>query len=344
MNATIKIEISPRNAVPEKGRAEWLERHGVPADTAVVSFTAPIAVWARLPGTLNADGTVSLSTYGASPSAKLYDRLKRLALRRVAESGSPDAEIGDFVEDAIDAILYEEEQRAEALAVEKRAAEKAREEEDRRVRDAGIESALRRGKDGAWESISSTLNERVFGWQALRAEVARRNEADRLEGEARTRELVARHGTESQRQRLAEGLLPPEEVSELLADVAFRGLAGEPAYAKIQRAEVTHADDCDCGQDIYDSYRGPADAVSAEVFARVLELRAKLEASLPGLRDALPGAEVAQTIQVHRLWCEGEDCGSVERFGLLVAVSWRGAKVLREFSLDSLDSTKGGAS
>jgi len=146
--------------------------------------------------------------------------------------------------------------------------------------------------------------------------------------------LVTHHGTDSQRQRLAEGLLPEHEVTTLLRCVALDPVKAS-LYVKLQPSDVEHDDDC--GDNVDPKFSGTVedvdDGLSTSEYAALVTLRAKVEDALPGLRDALPNAAVTQTLRQHRCWCDCEDSAAICRRGLLVTVTWHGLEASREYGL-----------
>ena len=161
MNATVKITINPRDAVPTEGRVAWLDRHGVLPESAEISVTAPLATWARVAG-VEADGTVRCHRYDS-----LYGQLSRTALAIVSATGSVPEELGAGALELI-AVKREAEEASRVAAQRARDAEAAARNASavEAIRAAGLEAIVRRTKSGWVSTYEDDSSERVANVRA----------------------------------------------------------------------------------------------------------------------------------------------------------------------------------
>lgn len=133
------------------------------------------------------------------------------------------------------------------------------------------------------------------------------------------------HGTESQKDREANGRLPVQEIldqrkAELLPDLR--------PYERITREDVEHSPLCDESEApsfrAWD-YDGP---VSAETWAEYMAIEY-------AVKLLNPDGTAAVKMRAHRGVCPNEDCTTpaTERLSALATVIWAGHKLQREYAL-----------
>jgi len=159
-----------------------------------------------------------------------------------------------------------------------------------------------------------------------RAEALRQQETDALkrreeETKAAKRMLsiqkwVTKKGTDSQKKRIAEGVLPESEVLEAITEHLCEDLVIRTCdyYTRITADEACV---CACSDRVAFDVR-PATALSEEQHDLLLETREEA------------GTAVAL---VHRAKCPGCDCPMVERQSIQVEMQWEGIDVVREFAI-----------
>ena len=147
---------------------------------------------------------------------------------------------------------------------------------------------------------------------------AAQNEALDTGRDAAISAAVAEWGTESQRARRGEGLLPDAEVLDMVRESLF-GAIDVLRYGRLDEADVEHTDEC----------AGPDVEFSAP---NASSLDDRQYATLGRIRAAAPeGATV--TPRVHRGHCD-ECYGTTEsKTSALVRLDWHGFRLSREYAL-----------
>jgi hypothetical protein len=148
--------------------------------------------------------------------------------------------------------------------------------------------------------------------------------------------LINQYGSESQRERHAEGRLPEQELRQLACVMLFRSL-DLPRYRRLEPDDIRHERPCNgsgfSGESIVrfgadDDYRGP---MSAEQWASWTTLRNALR-GFPPLDLAQDVGVVAHKIRKHEGKCVG--CGARHhRLSVLVTVQFYGLVLSREYAL-----------
>lgn len=348
MEATLTITIKPRDSVPDgPERAQWLDLHGVPPETAQISVTLPLTTLANLRIPLTTHGQVDV---GGRPDDRHYwpdaVRAAASALDWAASSiilaeGFPPGGVvisdpARVISEGQIARLYRPkgDYIGATSAVDDALAEINRRDEDARRRSKALDEIAVGGVMSllgdayaddylAWRRRVAT-HEQLAAAEALRLErQASAAMAAKLRAEDDARQLTAwigAHGTTSQIARHAEGLLPEEELLTALRDWIFAGLSGETRYKKIHGAEVDHAGEC--YQPEYRFGSDPAAALDEDEYA-----------ALQRIKQLAPhGATVLA--RVHYGQCQSECCTTrVVRCGALVAVTVLGRDLSREYAL-----------
>jgi hypothetical protein len=139
---------------------------------------------------------------------------------------------------------------------------------------------------------------------------------------------IAAHGSESQRQRYAERLLPKEELWSGIRAQLFAALGSLRRYNRLQAPDVNHGEDCYGNCEI--SYSADAvDELDAVGYERLQQIRA-----------LVAGVELEFTIRprIHRAWpaCESEDTDdlTIVRHSALISIEFAGQTLSREYALD----------
>jgi hypothetical protein len=342
--ATLTITYNPRRAVPEipRERAEWLERHGAPPSSAELSVELSYRRWAELGAELVEDGSVQLVHY-KEPQQRLEAALAAAAVRLVRETGQVVAEIpGELLTSTLREYQADEQRRvAEKAAAEagQRADHEAKREQERARLSAllsGPEDALVvRADDEPWKARSHRGSQ--TGTEIVRLESAVRERAEAIAKQRNAREAaesrsardawIRDHGTDSQRARYAEGLLPEAELLDAVRGWAFAPLVGQSRYVRIEHREVRHDDECyqqhiEC--DVLASDDDQAEGLSE------IEYEA-----LARIRELAKGCPLPATVEAREHWCRCESCKSpyVTRQSAHVTVTFAGRGLSREYAL-----------
>lgn len=187
--------------------------------------------------------------------------------------------------------------------------------------------------------------ERVEREQRLVVEAAamRDIEKAKAEQEAKTqakeqfiRGVISDHGSESQKARHAEGLLPATEITELLGNRYFDLISGDlTTYTRMTRDDVPHSSsDYEYGHHVKFT-TSEATELTEEQFATLCGIRSR--AKLVSDTAASVGSRV--TVQVtprsHVGYCEDDGCDDIEqRYGILVVIDLgHEIELTREFGI-----------
>lgn len=165
--------------------------------------------------------------------------------------------------------------------------------------------------------------------EEVRAEAAAKAEAEKRYRAARD-ELVREQGTESQRRRLADGLLPEREADELVYATAFAALNRRRRYHRISAHEIHGGEACEegNGESHCEFHAEEAESLGE---AEYDELREILELLKP-----LGEAATVQP-RFHEGYCR--DCNrTVQRYSARVAIQWHGRELVREYQLGGEDA------
>jgi hypothetical protein len=143
----------------------------------------------------------------------------------------------------------------------------------------------------AEQKIREMQSERWAG-EAAEKEAAEKEAADARRA-AQLSAWVAKHGTENQRARALEGLLPEDEIIDAIRAVAYAPLDALPRYEKIKRTDF-----CECDGE----YQTPnvdfdvedADDVSADEYDQICKIRALMPRAAVTLRRHSGGCETCK--------------------------------------------------
>lgn len=179
---------------------------------------------------------------------------------------------------------------------------------------AGEKEAEARKADNAAKKIRTEKEhaERMIRYAAEK----KQEETDRLKKKEQIVAWVAEKGTESQKARLAENLLPEKEIIDAIRDEAYRPLDNYERYEKIITSDV-----CDCE---YDYCNVEFDANNKhEATENEFDL-------MQEFKKLMPGSTV--TIREHK--GESECCEkTVTRTGIMVKVTVRTFNFSREYAI-----------
>lgn len=185
------------------------------------------------------------------------------------------------------------------------------------------------GSGDYWNShrfklLSRELKDQVQMRNILRMEIIARQkrEADEAEELARAEhikareELVRQIGSESQKQRLADGLLPEDEAEMLVREHLFTSFGDAERYERLVEGDVH---DSDCYGEVEFSVE-TATELPEGAYAQLLKLR------------KLSPQDVKVTPRLHKGSCES--CGDEAiRYSALATATWHGKEYSREYSL-----------
>lgn len=173
--------------------------------------------------------------------------------------------------------------------------------------------------------------------QALRAELRRQDDAEKERREAakasQRHELVRAWGSESQRARLAEGLLPDDERNQIIRERVLAPLSNESHYQPIQSADLERDDDsdsdaCDEGHDVKCSIEA-AGSLTAERYERLLAIRSAADSAAKAV-----GGQATVEARLHKCWCRRDGCfDSANRYGARVRIAFGELTVTQEYAL-----------
>lgn len=177
------------------------------------------------------------------------------------------------------------------------------------------------------------------GWDTLRDEVHRRQDADNVKAarEAQRRndslstqiaEWVQQNGTDSQKARLAASLLPDDEIIEAIRREALQPLDDFPRYQKLTSSEVRALCNDRTGEDVEFSC-SPATEATDEQFRKLVEISDRIQCMYP---------DATVTLRRH----VGEwDCGDdshplhvVVRYGVYVYVAINEVNATAEYAAE----------
>lgn len=221
MQASFFVRIFASDYVPSEGRAEWLDRHGPQANSALVELSAPLRVWEICGFRAETDGTLPRSKQHPERTAVNQWQELPIATSRYLETYLRDYarehghlppqphEVGALLEAWLPAHRAEQEAACRAKA----------------AREAEYAARCEAEREAAREQ-----------YRAEQAELV-----------AQRRELLQRFGDAEQIERLEAGVLPD---GELEAVVAANALASLPAYEPVTADEVRADCDDECSVSI----------------------------------------------------------------------------------------------
>ena len=177
-----------------------------------------------------------------------------------------------------------------------------------------------------WVSIDEMIQDmriKKARQERHKAEEAAKLEAQRKKKEA-IAEWVAAKGTPSQKERLAENLLPDEEIITAMRDEIFRPLDAFPRYQKIKASDVCTCDYgdygeyCDC-----DFWAADKKEATEEEFRKMKQIRTLMPNAVVTLREHGGNSER----------CDNE----FYRSGILVSVNTGAFQFSREYGVEEVE-------
>jgi hypothetical protein len=168
--------------------------------------------------------------------------------------------------------------------------------------------------------------QRVQQEQERAAEMRRQGEAavTKRENEAKAakrllsiQKWVTTKGTDSQKKRLKQGVLPEGEILEDITEHLCDDLALDKKAERYVKITSEEACTCACSDHVQFDVR-PANALT--------------EAQHNMLEEACEEAGTA-TALVHRAKCDQCDCPPVERLSIQVEMQWDGVDIVREYAI-----------
>lgn len=182
--------------------------------------------------------------------------------------------------------------------------------------------------ESSWKSRAGKFPEAdEFIAMIERAHTEKKHRAEEKENAKKQQisDYVAAKGTDNQKKRLSVGLLPDDEITDLIRSEAFAPLADFDRYEKLTASDI----DCSCGEyddkkvifDVYD-----ATSATAEQF----DLMEKIKTLMP---------EAKTTLRVHTAYCErcdgdddADENGLVDRFSVIVGITVGNFYFTREYA------------
>jgi hypothetical protein len=345
MNATITFQFDPRSAVPSEGRAAWLEKYGVPADNATVTLTASLALWERANHVrefyshanlcdLHPDGAVFAR-------GELQNALTNVCRDTVRQTGTAPTEMHESIlRSIVEAIEAKHAERAKA-----KAEDEARREAERVANVDRVVGIALATPDSAWIDSSgdapaikpiyacpvpdfarsdARIVARHADLVACLPQIREEHARVKAERETALGALVREHGTPSQSERFAAGVLPEEELRDLARDAWLPAIEGVPLYATLTVGDIVHNDDC-----YTPTHKFSSDACTGPWTAQEWDV-------LQTVRRAYEPIGATVTPREHRGYCESECCTHVvQRYGVRATISRHGVTVSREYALPS---------
>jgi len=164
---------------------------------------------------------------------------------------------------------------------------------------------------------------RIDEWSAAdKAAAQAAADASHLRKQAQIQAWVAEHGSPSQRERLAAGLLPGDEIVNAMRDAALESLSEFPLYVPLSVQDIDHDENCCAESAVFESCAAPD--------ASALEFEA-----LKRLRALIPDANVG--LRRHTGTCNHCDA-TAARTGLLVVVVVGEFEFRREYAVPVSES------
>jgi hypothetical protein len=166
--------------------------------------------------------------------------------------------------------------------------------------------------------------------RATEREEAEHERAQRAKRQERA-SWLAEWGTESQRARDAEGLLPQDELRDAIREWLFASLAGQQRYRRLTAGDVSHSDYCD--EDCEVSYSvTDVEGLTVDEYETLTKIRALVSQDTARLAD-----RATVTARCHLAWpaCEPAETDdyTVTRASAHVLVEYAGYKLSREYAL-----------
>jgi hypothetical protein len=201
-----------------------------------------------------------------------------------------------------------------------------KQEGDVEAAEATAEEVFRVLNERVWRRKRLQEEQRLQAEQGQAAEMRRQGEAatKKREDEARAakrilsiQKWVTSKGTDSQKKRQAQGVLPEGEVLEDIAEFLCDDLALDKKAERYVKIIADDACSCACADHVEFDVR-PANALTEEQHNMLEEAREEA-----GTATAL----------VHRAKCAQCDCLPVERLSIQVEMQWDGVDIVREYAI-----------
>lgn len=158
--------------------------------------------------------------------------------------------------------------------------------------------------------------------QEAEAVAKRESEAKKAQQLLAIQKWVNKHGSDSQKKRLVEGVLPEGEALESIAEMVCEDLTVNSTAQRYQKIVDEEACACACANHVVFDVAN-ADALTEEQYDTVVETREEA-------KDL--GKAKVFAVQ-HRAKCPTCDCPPVERLSLRVELAWEGLDIVREYTL-----------
>ena len=328
MDATVKIEVSRNDFVPEKGRVEWLEKWGVQPDPVSVTFSAPLSVWAAAGVEIESNGSVA---QGWCWVDRVRKTLKDAAIRLLRE----DPRVTEFEAAPLLEGLVRERKEQKAKEAEENAAKEAAENDlAQRCLATPVESLTVRTSRpyggvalcSASVDIQAVIDGDALGgrtdlveWRKAiykrdaelkkqDAKLKEQEKANKLAAVQREIEGWLRgHGTPSQLERFQENRFPITEILPAVTEELL-GQANAPKYVKLQADDHCVEFGCSCSRVRFATsvYDGPLTDGEFEVLksvrARYPDAEVIAHAAFADRDSDCNRALVILSIRVRTIW------------------------------------------
>lgn len=188
-------------------------------------------------------------------------------------------------------------------------------EDDQRVKPLVIEA-----RDLA-QKRNAGAKKAAFEAQAKREAEGK---AHREACKATERDMLQKHGTESQRERHAADVLPEDELLRVARGVLFAPLAEFPRYRKIEFRDIEHGDDCMADADMTTFHDD--DAVSLDEGLTEGQWKA-----LKAIEKAAPAGAV---VSPRNRWLKCKGCDeTATSIAARVTIQWAGRDLVHYYDL-----------
>lgn len=160
--------------------------------------------------------------------------------------------------------------------------------------------------------------------EARAAQAARLAEITKAEAGKRAAALklalhkwIEKNGSESQKQRFKEGLLPEQEIVTAIEETLFESLDSYEKYVRIQKEEACA---CSCFEDV---------ARTVEMLTSLTDAQFELVGEIRS--EAPKSADIS--LRLHHAKCKSCVCAGIDRSSVRVSMDWNGCQMVREYLL-----------
>jgi hypothetical protein len=149
-------------------------------------------------------------------------------------------------------------------------------------------------------------------------ENAAENKAKAAARTAALHKWIKSNGTDEQKSRLEENLLPESEILEDVTDDVFQ--ISEDDYVPLRKEQA-----CDCEKGCAGSARFAVSRANEGLNAKQYEI-------LERIREQAPDNATVEVVQ-HRVSCPECNCAPLSRLSARVSIEWEGWRLVKEYAL-----------